>query len=329
MIAAVAGASPVTITVRTPKAYNSLTSSAASVRGGSLSAMNPASRIGVGGAHGNGQNPEALLFEFAGPSRRLLAMASVSLMTTANAPFTTRTVPPFASAAVASDIFVAGSNGTNLVSLGRSVSFDLAAAARIAVSTGSCPPSELARAAIASKCASSKPGSGWTAVTANSLRVNVPVLSEQRTSSVAASSTADNRVGSTPRRANALAPIAAASVNVAGSATGIDARTAVRTRGIISPTGILQDVRVRHQQDDDDAIEHGKISHHAHDCFLLRTLDMGGADEFRGVSKLRVRSSCGDGRRGFAAPHQRSCISLQARSSFDRDGFAGEHRLIE
>ena len=78
------------------------------------------------------------------------------------------------------------------------------------------------------------------AVTASSLRVNVPVLSEQRTSSVAASSTADNRVGSTPKRARAFAPSAAASVNVAGSATGMDARTAVRTRGIISPIGILR-----------------------------------------------------------------------------------------
>src|SRR5208282_5254154 len=78
------------------------------------------------------------------------------------------------------------------------------------------------------------------AVTVNSLRVNVPVLSEQRTSSVAASSTADNRVGRTPRRASALAPTAAASVNVAGSAIGMDARTAVRTRGIISPIGILR-----------------------------------------------------------------------------------------
>jgi hypothetical protein len=45
---------------------------------------------------------------------------------------------------------------------------------------------------------------------------------------------------------------------------------------------------VRHQHDDDYAIEDGKISHHAHNGFLLGTLDMGGADEFRGVSKLRA-----------------------------------------
>ena len=69
-------------------------------------------------------------------------------MTAANAPFTARSVPPFASTAVASDIFVAGSNGTNLVSFGGLAVLFLAAAARMAVSTGSCPPSELARAAM-------------------------------------------------------------------------------------------------------------------------------------------------------------------------------------
>ncbi len=45
--------------------------------------------------------------------------------------------------------------------------------------------------------------------------------------------------GSTPNRDKAYAPTAAASVNVAGSATGIEARTAVKTRGIISTMGIL------------------------------------------------------------------------------------------
>src|SRR5487761_2508930 len=46
-MAAVAGASPVTITVRTPNACNSVTSAAESERGGSLSARSPASFIAV------------------------------------------------------------------------------------------------------------------------------------------------------------------------------------------------------------------------------------------------------------------------------------------
>ena len=81
-------------------------------------------------------------------------------MTTAKAPFTIRCVAPAESVAVASDIFVAGSKGTNLTSFGASETALLAAAARIAPSTGSCPPSELASAASARTCASSKPGMG-------------------------------------------------------------------------------------------------------------------------------------------------------------------------
>ena len=81
---------------------------------------------------------------------------------------------------------------------------------------------------------------GRMAVTFSSLRVNVPVLSEHSTSMLAASSTAESRVGRTPLCARACAPMAAASVKVAGSATGIDARTAVSTRGTISLNGILR-----------------------------------------------------------------------------------------
>ena len=86
---------------------------------------------------------------------------------------------------------------------------------------------------------------------------------------------------------------------------------------------------IRHEQANDDAIEDRKISHHAHDCFLLSTFDMGGADEFGGVSELRACPRSGDDRRCFAAPHQRPRISLQARSSFNGDGLAGEHGLIQ
>ena len=75
-------------------------------------------------------------------------------------------------------------------------------------------------------------------MTFSSLFVNVPVLSAHRTSIAAASSTADNRVDKTPTFASAWAPTAAAKVNVAGSATGIDASTAVSTSGMISTQGI-------------------------------------------------------------------------------------------
>jgi hypothetical protein len=112
-----------------------------------------------------------------------------------------------------------------------------AAAARIAASTGSWPPSELASEAMPRTRAASTPGIGRVAATASSFRVSVPVLSAQRTSMLAASSTADRRVGRTSTRARSRAPTAAARVNVAGRATGIDARTVVRIRGTISADG--------------------------------------------------------------------------------------------
>jgi hypothetical protein len=77
-------------------------------------------------------------------------------------------------------------------------------------------------------------------VTVSAFWVSVPVLSAHKTSIVAASSTAERRVGRTPRFAKTLAPSADARVKVAGSATGIDARTAVRTRGMISASGNLR-----------------------------------------------------------------------------------------
>ena len=56
---------------------------------------------------------------------------------------------------------------------------------------------------------------------------------------------------------------------------------------------------------------------------------MGGADQFRGASKLRACSGRRDLRNRLAAPHQRSGIGLEAGASFDRYGFAGEHGLVE
>jgi len=80
--------------------------------------------------------------------------------TTLKAPLTMRRVPSFESVAVASDIFVAGSNGLKCDSLGGFADTFCAAAERMAASTGSCPPSELASAAIVKMCDSSKPGIG-------------------------------------------------------------------------------------------------------------------------------------------------------------------------
>ena len=236
-IAAVAGASPVTITVRTPNVRSSATSAADSARGGSLSAMSPASLSADGGPTATARTLKPC------DSSSFAAVEAVGEgwvrpTTTAKAPFTIRSLPPLGSTAVASDIFVAGSNGTNVVRFGRSEGLLPAAAERMAASTASCPPCELASAANASTWASSKPGSGRTVVTFSSLRVSVPVLSAHRTSMDAASSTAERRVGRTPWRARDRAPTAAARVKVAGSATGIEARTAVSTREMISASGM-------------------------------------------------------------------------------------------
>jgi hypothetical protein len=113
--------------------------------------------------------------------------------TAAKAPLTTRWVPPVDCATVASDIFVAGSNGTNLINRGKSPASLPPAAVRMAPSTGSCPPSELANAASIRTRAASKPGIGRTSVTLSSLRVKVPVLSVHKISIDAASSTAERR----------------------------------------------------------------------------------------------------------------------------------------
>ena len=59
-MAAVAGASPVTMTVRTPNVRNSVMSAAESDRGGSLRAMIPASFTACRRAYRDGQHPEAL-----------------------------------------------------------------------------------------------------------------------------------------------------------------------------------------------------------------------------------------------------------------------------
>ena len=72
-----------------------------------------------------------------------------------------------------------------MTSFGRSDAGLWVEAERIAASTESSPPSELARAAMPRMWALSNPGIALTLITESSLRVSVPVLSEHKTSIVA------------------------------------------------------------------------------------------------------------------------------------------------
>ena len=123
--------------------------------------------------------------------------------------------------------------------------------------------------------------------------------------------------------------MAAPSVKVAGSATGIEASTEVRTSGTISREWHVEQVGIGHEHHDDCAVERREIAHHPENRLLLRTDDMRGADEFGGASELGARS----GRRNFgdclAAPYQCARKGLRASPGLDRDRFACEHRLIE
>ena len=118
-MAAVAGASPVTITVRTPKPCSSVTSLAESARGGSLSAISPVSFSAVAGPAATARTRKPFpssSFDSVSPADDGCARP----MTAAKAPFTIRCVLPVESVAVASDIFFAGSKGANLTNFGAS-----------------------------------------------------------------------------------------------------------------------------------------------------------------------------------------------------------------
>ena len=225
---------PVTMTTRRPIECNVAIQSAASGRGGSLKAISPIT-CSVGAvpiATPSTRNPSASISDaFALAVGDGCAMA----MTQARAPLTTQRVTPLSVITVASAIFVFGSKGMNCSRLGIIVKDAWEAAACTAASTGSSPPSELASRAHIRTSDSWWPSSGTTAATVSSLLVNVPVLSTHSTFTEAASSTADNRVGRTPHFPSVCAPITVAKVNVAGSATGTDARIAIRERLAISP----------------------------------------------------------------------------------------------
>jgi hypothetical protein len=56
---------------------------------------------------------------------------------------------------------------------------------------------------------------------------------------------------------------------------------------------------------------------------------MGGADEFGAAPEFRARARCCNFSHRLAPPDKRAGISLKARPGFNRDGFAGEQRLID
>src|SRR3974377_879780 len=82
-----------------------------------------------------------------------------------------------------------------------------------------------------------QPANASTLDSSNLFSVKVPVLSEQSTSIDAASSTAERRVGNTPRLVRARAPIAVERVNVAGKATGTVASSTINASGMNSAAG--------------------------------------------------------------------------------------------
>ena len=135
-IAAVAGASPVTMTVRTPNVLSSEIREIESARGGSLSAISPMSCMDAAGPAATAKTLKPC---FSSSSAKPVAVGdgALRLATTVKAPLMMRSTPAFASVAVASDVFLAGSNGTNAISCGRSDAGLLVEAERIAASTAS------------------------------------------------------------------------------------------------------------------------------------------------------------------------------------------------
>ena len=109
---AVVGASPVTMTVRTPRVSSSLIRAAESERGGSLNAMSPTSSRASGGPKATAKTRYPLRW-----SSFALAVASgcatESIATVAKAPLTMRHLLLSApTATMADDIFAFGSNGS-------------------------------------------------------------------------------------------------------------------------------------------------------------------------------------------------------------------------
>jgi hypothetical protein len=86
---------------------------------------------------------------------------------------------------------------------------------------------------------------------------------------------------------------------------------------------------IRPHKKDDSTIEDRKITHDSQHSLLLRTYNVRGTDKFRGTAKLGVNAGSCNFRRRFTAPHECPCIGIHPWASFDGQGFACEHRLIE
>ena len=199
----------------------------------------------------------------------------------------------------------------------------------MAASTGSCPPSELASAASSRSRSGSKPAAGRTAVTVGLAAGQSPRLVRAGTSILAASSRAERRVGKAPRAASDRAPTAAARVKVAGRATGIDARTAVSTSGMISVRGMPRAAAyvVRMTMSIPFTIARLRTTRKTAFCCVLTTCV--GEHQFRCLAELRARPGRRDLAHRFAAPHECPCKGRGPRGRLNGQGFAGEHRLVE
>ena len=148
MTDAVFAASPVTMAIETPRCRKSAMHALESERGGSLSATNPTSVIGAFLPKATPSTRKPL--DSSSPAFSVASGEGCdSAITTEKAPLAIRISSPVPSVAVASAIFVAGSNGMKPVRVNEFFG-DAVAAIRIAASTGSCPASELASFASAS-----------------------------------------------------------------------------------------------------------------------------------------------------------------------------------
>ena len=304
-MAAVAGASPVTITVRTPSPCNSLTSAAESVARRVAERDEPDQLHRRRRSGRDRQHSEALSFKFVRRrcrGRRRLGEADDRRQRRPSRRVACRRSRPLPSPRTSSS---PDRTATNLISFGASEMALPAAAARMAPSTGSCPPSELASAASARTCASSKPGMGRTVVT-------VSALLRQRAGLVGAQDIHRRRFihrGEAGRKNAQLCQGPRAERRREGE--GGRQRDRYRCENRRQDEGDdlgerhLEKTGIGHQHHDDDAVERGEIAHHAQNRLLLGAYDMRGADEFRGAAELGARPGRRDLRHRLAAPDQR------------------------
>ena len=87
----------------------------------------------------------------------------------------------------------------------------------------------------------------------------------------------------------------------------------------------LQHRGIDHKDDYDTAAKDGEIADNAENGLLLGALDVCGSNQLGGAAKLCLRSSRSYLGRGFAPPHRRACIGLEAGTGFNRYRFACEH----